>query len=337
MQPWSADMKGRIEEHTISSKLLADNPLGDTADRPLWVYLPPGYSPSRDYPCVYVLQGYGGFLDKWRNRIAHRPPFPELADAVFTDSDVPDALVIYVDAWTAYGGSQFIDSPGTGKYHSYLCHEVVPFVDSHYPTTGSRGIMGHSSGGFGALTTSMLRPDLFSALASHSGDALYEVLYPAEFAEATRDLQSYDGNIWRWLEAFRGRIAFTHPEDHRLLELLCLSACYSPAPDGTPELPFDPQTGILRQEQWQRWLAWDPIRTAREHASALRSLRGIWLDAGTRDEFHADTGARALRATLADAGVADDVVRFDLFNGGHAWVEYRYPLSLAWLCQRLSG
>ncbi|MEN3309229.1 MAG: hypothetical protein V7603_5431, partial [Micromonosporaceae bacterium] len=83
--PWSTDLAGRLDELVIDSELLRDNPLGDPARRPLWVYTPPGYEaePQRRYPSVYVLQGYTGHLGMWRNRVAYRQPFPETADALF--------------------------------------------------------------------------------------------------------------------------------------------------------------------------------------------------------------------------------------------------------------
>jgi hypothetical protein len=115
-----------------------------------------------------------------------------------------------------------------------------------------------------------------------------------------------------------------------------VSACFSAADDGTPELPFDPVSGVLRPEQWQRWLDWDPVRMVPAHAEALRGLRAIWIDAGTRDEYHLDLGATAFRAALADIGVADDLVHVELFDAGHGGIDYRYPMSLAWLCGRIS-
>jgi len=111
------------------------------------------------------------------NRTAFRQPFIETADGVFAEGEAPGCVLVYVDAWTAYDGSQFVDSVGTGPYHSYLCDEVVPWVDAHYRTIAapaSRAIAGKSSGGFGAMITPMLRPDLFGALATHAGDSLYE-------------------------------------------------------------------------------------------------------------------------------------------------------------------
>lgn len=200
MLPWSSPLRGRIDERTIVSELLRCNPLKDPYERPLWVQLPPGYDeePHRRYPVVYVLTGFGGQITRWRIRAPYQQPFPELVDEILADPDVPPVLVVYVDGWTTYGGSQFVDSPATGPYHSHLCEEIVPFVDSHYRTLADRdhrAIAGKSSGGFGAMITPMLRPDLFSAFATHAGDALYETNYLREFSTAARALREYDGDI----------------------------------------------------------------------------------------------------------------------------------------------
>jgi S-formylglutathione hydrolase FrmB len=341
MLPWSADLAGRIDEHVFTSELLRGNPLGDPAERPLWVYLPPGYEddPQRRYPSVYVIQGYTGHLAMWRNRAPYRQPFPETADAVFASGQAPPVIMVYVDAWTRYGGSQFVDSPGTGRYHSYLCDEVVPWVDQHYrtlPAAAHRAITGKSSGGFGAMITPMLRPDLFGALASHAGDSLYELCYLPEFGKCARHLRDYDGDIGRWWADFSSRVSFTREADQDLLMLLGVSACFSAREDGGAELPFVPETGVLRPEIWQRWLDWDPVRMVPRYAAALRGLRGIWLDAGTRDQWFLDLGAQAVRAALSQAGVPDEVVRFELFDATHMGIDYRYPLSLAWLAERIS-
>ena len=341
MLPWSAELAGRLDEHLIASQLLRANPLGDPYERPLWVYVPPGYDdePGRRFPSIYVLQGYTGHVAMWRNRTAYRQPFPETADQVFARQEAPPAIVVYVDAWTAYGGSQFVDSPGTGRYHSYLCDEIVAWVDARYRTLASRdhrGVMGKSSGGFGAMITPMLRPDLFGGLATHAGDALYELCYVPEFAKAVRFLREYEGDILRWWEDFRSRVAFSKEEDDVLLMLLGVTACFSARQDGTPELPFDPRTGVLRDEVWQRWLDWDPTRMVPRYVNAMRSLRAIWIDAGTKDEWFLDIGAQAFRQALAEAGVADEVVHFGLFDAKHGGIDYRYPLSLAWLTNRLA-
>jgi len=337
--PWERQLAGRIDHHVVTSSALADNPLGDPSDRPLWVYVPPGYDDdsARSYPSVYVLQGYTGYLSMWANRSAYRLSFTEAADELFAQGSAPPCIVVFVDAWTAYGGSQFVDSPGTGRYHSYLCEEVVPFVDYQYRTyreASHRGIQGKSSGGFGAMITPMLRPDLFGGLATHAGDALYELCYIPEFAKAVRALREYDGSIDKWWKDFQGRVAFTKEADETLLMMLGVSACFSADEDGTPVLPFDPDTGRIRYDIWQRWLDWDPVRMVQEHAAALRGLRAIWIDGGKKDEWFLEIGAQAFRSALAEIGVTD--VHFELFEGTHGRIEYRYPMSLAYLAERLS-
>jgi hypothetical protein len=334
-------MSGRIDEHEIDSASLRGNPLGDPHRRPLWVHVPPDYDEARAYPVVYVIQGYTGSLTMWRNRSAFRQPVTEMFDQVLADPDVPDVLVAYVDAWTLYGGSQFVDSPGTGRYHSYLCDDVVTYVDQRYATLTEprhRAIMGKSSGGFGAMITPMLRPDLFGVLATHAGDALYEHCYAAKFGEVARGLRDYDGDIWRWWDDFRSRVAFTKAEDSILLITLGVAACFSADGDGTVHLPFDPVTGRLVTEHWQRWLDWDPVRMLEvpAYADALRGLHAVWIDAGVKDEWFLDLGAQAFRDGLRWIGVPDERVAFELFDAGHGAIEYRYPLALRWLAERIA-
>ena len=93
---------------------------------------------------------------------------------------------------------------------------------------------------------------------------------------------------------------------------------------------------MLRPEVWQRWLDWDPVRMAPRYAHALRSLRAVWLDAGTRDEWYLDLGAQAFRDQLRAVGLPSERVHFELFDATHSAIEYRYPLSLAWLGERIA-
>jgi len=231
-------LSGRIERHTFDSELLAGNPLGDPAQRPLEVYVPPGYDddPDRRYPSVYVIQGYTGTVQMWHNRAPFRATFPEAVDAMFADGGAPPCVLVFVDAWTAYGGSQFVDSPGTGRYHSYLCDEVVPFVDARYRTltaAAHRGITGKSSGGFGAMITPMLRPDLFGGLASHAGDALYELCYIHGFGDVVRALRDYEGSYERFWEDFASRPPMSKDTDPNLVMTYGVAAAFSADPDGT--------------------------------------------------------------------------------------------------------
>jgi S-formylglutathione hydrolase FrmB len=268
-----------------------------------------------------------------------RRNFPELADDLFARGGASAAILVFVDCWTSLGGSQFLDSPGTGNYHTYLCDEVVPWVDGRYRTLAARdhrGITGKSSGGYGAMVTPMLRPDLFGGLATHAGDALFEACYLPEFRQVARALRDdYDGSYERFWENFRSRPAFSKESDHVLLNAWCMAACYSADEDGTVRLPFDPATGRLLSEVWERWLARDPVRMVPGHADALRSLRAIYIDAGTKDDFYLDVGAEAFRRALAEIGVTD--VSFELFDATHAGIEYRYPRAVAYLAERLAA
>jgi hypothetical protein len=340
MLPWSAPLSGRLDPRVIESQALRDNPLGDPWQRPIEVYCPPGYDDSSDrYPTIYVIQGYTGLLSMWHNRTPWRLTFPEAVDEVFQRGGVPPAIVVFVDAWTAYGGSQFVDSPGTGRYHTYLCDEVVPWVDEHYrtlPEAAHRGIMGKSSGGFGAMITPMLRPDLFGGLATHAGDTLYEACYVKGFADCARALRDqYGGSYDAFWSDFRRRPGMTKPSDGDLVMTWGVAACFSADEDGTVRLPFEVSTGRLIDDVWQRWLDWDPVRMAPKYGDELRGLRAIWIDAGKRDDWYLDLGAEAFRAELEALGVTD--VYFELFDATHMGIDYRYPLSLAYLAQRLSA
>ncbi|HYM51820.1 MAG TPA: alpha/beta hydrolase-fold protein [Candidatus Limnocylindrales bacterium] len=338
--PWSYAMRGRLEELEFESRALQGNPLGDPARRPLWVYLPPAYAQdaTRRYPSIYLIQGLTGQLDMWRNRSFLRKNTVELMDDLFARPDVPPCILVYVDCWTSIGGSQFLDSPATGRYHTYLCEEIVPLVDAGYrtlATSAHRGIAGKSSGGYGAMVTPMLRPDLFGGLATHAGDALFEVCYLPEFRESVRALRDeYEGSFEKFWADLRSRPAGSKEHDAVLLNDWCMAACYSADPDGTVRLPYEPSTGALIPQVWERWLRWDPVRMVPAHAETLRQMRGIYIDCGKHDQFYLDLGAQAFYDALKQAGV--DQVRFELFEGTHSAIEYRYPRGVEYLAQKLA-
>ena len=333
MEPWTRPLRGRLDEHLVESTVLRDNPLGDPHVRPLWVWTPPGYEdePARRYPSVYVIQGFTGQLDMWRNRSAFRRNYPELLDDL-----APSCVVAFVDTWTSVGGSQFMDSPATGRYHSYLCDELVPWVDERYRTSAQaahRGIQGKSSGGYGALLTAMLRPDLFGGVADHAGGGLFDVSIRPFFRDAARTLRDlYGGSVEVWLADFRSRPAFSRPSDIHLLLQYGFSAAYSA--DGEITLPYDATTAEVIPELWERWLAWDWPSLVPQRAEALRTLRAVWIDAGTRDEWFLDLTAEWLRRELSAIGVGD--LHVELFDGTHGEIEHRYPLALSYLVERLS-
>jgi hypothetical protein len=338
--PWERPLHGTVDRLVVESELLDGNPLGDPSRRPLWVYRPPGVELDhpRPLPSVYVIQGFTGQLDMWHNRVAFEPTLVERLDAMFAAGECPDAVVVLVDAWTSFGGSQFLNSSSTGRYLDYLCDEVVPFVDGRYPVAAERdrrGLTGKSSGGYGAMVVPMLRPDVFGALASHAGDALFEAAYLPEFPAAARQLRDEFEGSW---EVFFARLAEADRMDFtrfRPLEVYGYAAAYSPDPahPGKALIPFD-ANGRLIDDVWAQWLEKDPVRMAAGHADALRSMRRIYLDAGNKDEYYLDLGARAFADELDALGVAHTL---ELFDGTHANLGFRYPGAIRELAIALSG
>ena len=328
--PWERPLAGALDRLVVESDLLTGNPLGDPARRPLYVYRPPGV--DRDHatalPAVYVIQGFTGQLDMWLARTAFEPTMIERLDALFAEGDCPDAIVVFVDAWTSRGGSQFLDSSSTGPYMRYLCDEVVPFVDARYPTRADRdhrALAGKSSGGYGAMVVPMLRPDVFGAFASHAGDALFECCYQPDFPAVARQLRDqHEGSYAVFFEHLAAAPRMDFGKHGKPLEMYGYAVAYSPDPDrpGEALLPFELDTGRLVDDVWAQWLDLDPVRMAPRHADALRSMRRIVLDAGTRDEWFLDLGATAFAKELDALGVRHTL---ELFDAAHGGITYRYP------------
>jgi len=338
--PWECPLAGALDRLVVDSELLQDNPLGDPTRRPLYVYRPPGVQPGdgRSLPSVYVIQGYSGQVDMWLARTAFESTFVERLDSMFAAGECPDAVIVLVDAWTSLGGAQFLNSSSTGRYLDHLCDEIVPFVDSRYPTLADRdhrGISGKSSGGYGAMVVPMLRPDVFGAFASHAGDALFECCYQRDFPVIARTLRdNFDGSY----EVLRRRLAqepnFDWSRYGDAISMYAYACAYTPDPErpGEALLPFDVHTGRLRPQIWERWLALDPVRMAEPHAEALRSMRRIYLDAGRQDEFFLDLGAQAFAGELSRLGISHTL---ELFEGKHGGIGYRYPRAIRELVKAL--
>jgi enterochelin esterase-like enzyme len=339
--PWDRPLAGHLDRLTVISEVLADNPLGDPAQRPLYVYTSPGAAGGdRRVPTVYVIQGFTGQVDMWLGRSAFEPTFVERLDAMFAAGDCPDAVIVFVDAWTRRGGSQFLNSSSTGRYLDYLCDEIVPFVEARYPALEGRdhrGLTGKSSGGYGAMVVPMLRPDVFGALASHAGDALFECCYQREFPTVARSLRDhFDGSYEVFHEHFAQAPSFDYGKYGAPWEMYGYACAYTPDPDrpGEAILPFDIATGRIVPHVWERWLEHDPVRMAARHADALRSMRRIYLDAGRSDEYFLDLGAQAFAAELDALGVAHTL---ELFDGRHGGITWRYPGAVRELVHALRG
>jgi S-formylglutathione hydrolase FrmB len=333
--------RGRVVEDAVDSAALRDNPLGDPARRTLYAWLPPAYDDDGDgtrFPVIYVLPGYGDAVEEWCTRELFEPTAFERLDLLFAADDAPPpCIVVFLDAATAYGGSQMVNSSATGRYQDYIVDDVVGHVDATYrtlPAPQHRGLSGHSSGGIGALVLAMRRPDVFGACASHAGDALFEHCYGRELGDFARALQDSGNDVVALRDRLLGDDQYRRRNFGPLMVLGC-AAAYSPDPEASLGigLPVD-QWGRIVPRNWERWLANDPVRLVEQHADALRGLRAVYLDAGDSDEYYMDLGARALHESLDNLGVAH---RYERFGGRHGGVAYRYPIAWDHLARALAA
>ena len=340
--------QGTLVLETINSNVLRNNPLKDPHRRQLPIYLPPGYAQAQDntrYPTVYLLAGFtgrGGFM---LNDSAFDEPIPERLDRLIGSGQMQPMVVVLPDGFTRYGGSQYLNSGATGHYEDYLINEIVPFVDRTYRTLaepGFRAVGGKSSGGFGAMVQVMRHPNVFGAVACHSGDMFFDYCYKPDFAKflnatARNNIDSYE-TLRDWLAAFSPKMFPKPPAFFDVIHIAAMSACYSPNPDSPCgfDLPFEFYTGTPRPEVWQRWLKWDPLIMLddKKHVEALRQMKLVFIDCRNQDEYTLHFGARMFSQRLTELGVNH---HHEEFNGGHRNTQHRYDVSLVAISQAFSG
>jgi S-formylglutathione hydrolase FrmB len=332
-------MPGTVVVETVDSRALAVNTLGDSAVRRVAVWLPPSYGRAvvRHYPVIYWLAGFAGTGESLFDGTPWQPGLGERLDRLVDGGTMGEVIVVAPDGFTRWGGSQYLDSPVSGNHATHLARELVPEIDRRFRTFANRearAIGGKSSGGFGALVLAMRHPELFSAVASHAGDAYFELSILPDIPVAVRTLRRH-GGVHGFLQHFEHALT-KRPDDFTTIMMLALAAAYSPdaeRPHGIA-LPFDLGTGELDHAVWRRWKAWDPVELAASHAEALRGLKLVYLDAGTRDEHALDLGTRILAARLSALGVA---FRHEEFDDGHRGTAYRYDVSLPLLAAALGA
>jgi len=337
LRPARTAARGRIDGFTLESTRLADNPLGDPAAREVHVYLPPDYDGAqRHYPVLYSLAAYtssGQAQVAWKN---HGESLPERLDRLIAEELLPPVICVMPDSYTALGGNQFVDSPAIGAYASHIAEELVPAIDQRYRTVAEaegRGAFGKSSGGFGALHLARTRPGLFGAVASHAGDAGFDRVYLRDFPSVCDELALYDGDLEAFVRAF-WRARRPSGRSFHTLMTLCLAASYSPA-SGRPlglVLPFDLHTAKLDEAVWSRWLEFDPVQWMSRDLQAFGELRGLWIDAGRRDQYFIHYGTRELHQRLTAEGIDHCHQEFD---GTHSGLDWRFDHSLPWITARL--
>ena len=322
---------GTVAHLRHESEVLRTNPLGDPHVRDLFVYLPPGYEQSEEkYPTVYCLTGFTGRGKMLLNDNAFTPNLAERMDKLLAAGTIRPMIAVMPNCFTYYGGSQYINSTATGRYEDYLTQEIVPFVDQNFRTIDdrdSRAVMGKSSGGYGSMIMALRHADLFGLVCSTAGDAYFEYCYPMDFAKAYRTIKGDPEKFMKefWASEKQGK------DSHAALNTIGMAACYSP--NGSEiDMPFVLETGAIRDDVWRRWLEHDPVRLAEKYVDNLKSLRLLCIDAGTRDEFNLDIGARILSSKLSELDVPHIHEEFD---DGHFNISYRYDRSLELISERM--
>lgn len=328
---------GTVVRTEVASEALRGNPLGDSPVREAVVYLPPGYDAAGDvrHPTVVVLTGFTGRAESPFQLPAFGEALHHRLDRLIAEGKIPPMVVASPDCFTALGGSQYVDSAAVGRYETFVVREFVPWLDRTFrtiPAARHRGVVGKSSGGYGALLLGMKHPDVFGALASHSGDAYFDYCYRFDFVKCWSALRAA-GGLAKWLRAFRAKVKPSY-DDVLALNIVAMSACYSPnpaAPHGPGllfDLPFDLETGEEDAKVLARWRKVDPVVACRRYAKNLRRLRGVFLDCGLRDEFSLQVGTRILAKRLRELGLRPVHEEFD---DGHMGISYRYDASFPWL------
>lgn len=324
--------KGSVLRLQHESRVLENNSAGDPHVRDLYVYLPPGYDETTKYPSVYVLSGFTGRGRMQFNDSAFSPNFADRLDSLINAGVIRPMIAVLPDCFTRYGGSQYLNSPATGNYEDYLTTEIVPFVDDHFATINdrnARGVMGKSSGGYGALIMAMRHADIFGLACSTAGDAYFEHCYLSDFPKAFRAIKGDPEALVAkfWIEEVR-----KSKDDFAGLNIVGMSACYSANGNGF-DLPFDLETCEIRDDVWRRWLAHDPVRLVEKSVENLKMLRLLFIEAGTRDEFALDFGARILCDRLRQHGIRHIHEEFD---DGHFNISYRQKRSLELLSEHFA-
>jgi S-formylglutathione hydrolase FrmB len=271
-------------------------------------------------------------------------PFDETVplrlERLVREKQMGPVIAVFPDCWTRLGGNQYINSSAVGRYADYLIREIVPEVERRFRTygdAGKRALFGKSSGGYGAIIHAMRYARHWGGVACHSGDMYFDFCYRKDIPATLDVLARHGEDPVRFLRSvYRGR-KIGYDDGHALM-FLAMAAFYDPDPEAPMgfHLPMDLHTGEVDEARWRKWLRHDPVRLADRAPvlERLRSLRGLYIDCGSRDQYALHYGSRILRRKLKDAGVAH---RYEEFDDNHSSVDYRMDTSLPWLYRKLMG
>lgn len=331
--------RGRVEHLEIDSKALAGNTLGDPSRRTVAVYLPEGYDDSAEaYPLLVDIVGFTGSGFAHLNWKAFGESLPQRVDRLVAEGRMGPVILAFPDCFTRLGGNQYINSAVMGNWADFLVEEMIPALESTFrvkPGREHRGVFGKSSGGYGAIVHGMLHAEHWGGIACHSGDMDFDLVYRADFPKVLMHLQACDGDIAAFVDGLAEKDKISGDAMHTLM-ILAMAATYDPAPDRPHgvRLPVDMDTCELDEEAWSRWLAWDPVHLVErvEVQDNLRSLKALFIDCGSRDQYSLLYGARRLHRRLEDLGITHE---YQEFPDNHSGIDYRMDTSLPFLYEKL--
>lgn len=320
-QQVAVPLAGTLVETTVASTALKGNLLGDPGESGVAIYLPPSYamSPERRYPTLYLLHGYVTGVEVFGARAGTRGfqgmQLATTMDDLIGRGAAREMIVVAPNGRNAYFGSFYTNSSVTGGWEDFIVQELVSWIDAKYrtvPHAESRGIAGHSMGGYGAIMLAMKHPDVFGALY-----ALSPCCVGLE-ADIGRDNQA-------WLRAMQLQSRDQLQPRPRSLDefyptvMIALSAAFSPNPDKPPlyvDLPFQENNGrlVVSDAAYSKWRSKMPLYLVEQYRGNLEKLRGIYLDYGALEEFsHIRVTTRAFADELASRGIPHT---FEVYAGG---------------------
>lgn len=299
-----------VEHIKIHGAALEGNLEGDAVDRDAIVFLPPSYNKDkhRRYPVVYALHGYSIGAEQW----THEIHVPQTIEGAFAQG-AQEMIVVLPDSKTLYGGSMYSSSVTTGDFEKYIAHDVVSYIDAHYrtiPSRMSRGLVGHSMGGYGATRIGMKHADVFGSLYVMSACCLSPM--------AGRPANPNPAFAQGMAEAEKQLEAVKSPSDAAGLPFfakarLASAAAWSPDPKNPPlylDLPM--KDGAPQAEVIAKWTANAPLAFIDQYINNLREYRAIALDVGDQDGLRFDM--IKLHEVLDKYGIANG---FEIYHGTH--------------------
>jgi S-formylglutathione hydrolase FrmB len=330
-------LKGQIKIDKIHSKILKNNPLKDPYIRDIITYLPENYSKSlsKGYPTVFLLPAFGNNSYSAINNSPFSLTIFQILENLISEKRCGEMIIVVVDCFNKFGGSQYLNSNAIGRYKDYILEEIIPFINSKY-NAASKSLLGKSSGGYGAITIGMEHPKMFKAIAAHSFDSSFEYCYLPDFPLAFKEIKKAGGPK-KWLANFWNKENKNEKNDFVVLNVLSMSAHYSPKiTNGIAagiNLPFDMETGELNEQVWIEWKKKDPIKMIDNFNNNLKNLDLLFFDCGINDEFNLFIGTKVFSEKCKRFGIKHEFIQY---NGGHYNTSFRYASSLSKIYKSIS-